>query len=213
MGGTIALLVGQGHEVTLVDMTTGEPTPFGSEETRAKESAAAAEILGVKRVAVGLKNREVTHDISSRHRVAAIYRQLRPEVIFVPYPVDAHPDHLAVTRIAEDARFDGKLTKSAIPGEPWYCKRIIHYFCTHLRFNFPATFCIDISSTIDVKIRALEAYQSQFFTGRSGADQGAVIGYAKGLNSYFGGTINRPYAEPFASTEMMGWSSLDGLVT
>ena len=33
MGGTIALLVAGGHAVTLVDMTTGEPTPFGSEET------------------------------------------------------------------------------------------------------------------------------------------------------------------------------------
>ncbi|HVT81213.1 MAG TPA: PIG-L family deacetylase, partial [Phycisphaerae bacterium] len=32
MGGTIALLVAGGHNVTLVDMTTGEPTPFGSEE-------------------------------------------------------------------------------------------------------------------------------------------------------------------------------------
>ena len=61
MGGTIALLVATGHNVTLVDMTTGEPTPFGSEETRAKEAAAAAAVLGVTRVAAGLKNREVVH--------------------------------------------------------------------------------------------------------------------------------------------------------
>ena len=33
--------------------------------------------------------------------------------------LDAHPDHVAVTRIAEDARFDAKLTKIGIPGEPW----------------------------------------------------------------------------------------------
>jgi hypothetical protein len=34
---------------------------------------------------------------------------------------------VAVTRIAEDARFDAKLTKSAIPGDPWHPKRIIYY--------------------------------------------------------------------------------------
>jgi bacillithiol biosynthesis deacetylase BshB1 len=211
MGGTISLLVAAGHHVTLVDMTTGEPTPFGSEEIRAKEAAAAAKALGVGRIAVGLKNREVVHTVEARHRVAAIYRQLRPEVIFLPYPEDAHPDHLAVTRIGEDARFDGKLTKSAIPGEPWYCKRIIYYFCTHLRFNFPATFCLDITPFWEKKLAAIECYQSQFYTGKMGAESGAVVRYVSTIGSYFGGTINRTYAEPFFTREMLGFTGLDAL--
>jgi bacillithiol biosynthesis deacetylase BshB1 len=211
MGGTISLLVAAGHHVTLVDMTTGEPTPFGSEEIRAKEADAAAKALGVGRVAVGLKNREVVHTVEARHRVAAIYRQLRPEVIFLPYPEDAHPDHLAVTRIGEDARFDGKLTKSAIPGEPWYCKRIIYYFCTHLRFNFPATFCLDITPFWEKKLAAIECYQSQFYTGKMGAESGAVVRYVSTIGSYFGGTINRTYAEPFFTREMLGFTGLDAL--
>jgi bacillithiol biosynthesis deacetylase BshB1 len=211
MGGTISLLVAAGHHVTLVDMTTGEPTPFGSEEIRAKEAAAAAKALGVGRIAVGLKNREVVHTVEARHRVAAIYRQLRPEVIFLPYPEDAHPDHLAVTRIGEDARFDGKLTKSAIPGEPWYCKRIIYYFCTHLRFNFPATFCLDITPFWEKKLAAIKCYQSQFYTGKVGAESGAVVRYVTTIGSYFGGTINRTYAEPFFTKEMLGFTGLDAL--
>src|ERR1700743_2907814 len=94
MGGTIAKLANQGHKVHLVDMTTGEPTPNGSEEIRAKEKAAAAKVLGVERTLVGLKNREVQHTIEARHRVAAIIRVHRPNVLFVPYPIDAHPDHV-----------------------------------------------------------------------------------------------------------------------
>src|ERR1043165_1667786 len=90
MGGTIALLAATKHNVTLVDMTTGEPTPYGSEETRAKESAAAAKILGVTRLAAGFKNREVLYSIETRHRIAALYRQLRPDILFLPYPQDAH---------------------------------------------------------------------------------------------------------------------------
>jgi bacillithiol biosynthesis deacetylase BshB1 len=212
MGGSIALFVAGGHNVTLVDMTTGEPTPFGSEELRAKEAAAAAKVLGVTRLSAGFKNREVTHSVEARHRVAALYRQLRPDILFLPYPHDAHPDHIAVTRIGEDARFDGKLTKSSIPGEPYYCKRILYYFCTHLRINFPATFCLDVTPFWQKKIDAVNCYQSQFYTGRTGADKGAVVGYIENIGKYFGGTLNRPYAEPFFAIEMLGFSSLDALL-
>ncbi len=213
MGGTIALLAAGGHHVTLVDMTTGEPTPFGSEETRAKEAAAAANILGVKRINAGFKNREVFYSLEARHRVAALYRQLRPDILFLPYPQDAHPDHIAVMRIGEDARFDGKLTKSTIPGTPYYCKRIIYYFCTHLRINFPATFCIDISAHWQKKLDAVNCYQSQFYTGRTGEEHGAVVRYVETAGKYFGNTINRAYAEPFYAIEMLGFSGLDGMIT
>ena len=138
MGGTIARLIEQGHRVHLVDMTSGEPTPLGSPEIRQRESAAAAKILGVQRTQLGLVNREVTHDLASRHKLAAVIRVHKPDVLFLPYPVDAHPDHVAVTKIGEDARFDAKLTKSDIPGEPWHPRRIIYYFCTHLRLLISA---------------------------------------------------------------------------
>src|SRR4051812_44767941 len=63
MGGTIAKLQRQGHYVHLVDMTNGEPTPHGSVEIRARESAAAAKVLGVERTLAGLNNREVQHTL------------------------------------------------------------------------------------------------------------------------------------------------------
>src|SRR5215212_6587473 len=122
MGGTIVKLARQGHKVHIVDMTNGEPTPFGSVETRTKEWEAASKILRVERSLLGLKNREVVHDILSRHKTAAVIRQHAPDWLFVPYPLDAHPDHMAVTRICEDARFDAKLTKCDIPGQPCYPK-------------------------------------------------------------------------------------------
>lgn len=36
MGGTIAALLAQGHEVTMCDLTNGEPTPRGTPERRGK---------------------------------------------------------------------------------------------------------------------------------------------------------------------------------
>lgn len=205
MGGTIALLKSLGHAVHLVDMTTGEPTPRGSPEIRARESAAAAQILGVSRTQLGLPNRQVVHSLEARHKLAALIRIHRPQTLFVPFPIDAHPDHVAVTRIAEDARFDAKLTKSSIPGEPWHPKRILYYYCTHLRMNFQPTFCTDISPFMDTKLAACNAYASQF--GPEG-----LPSQVRATNAYFGTRLAVPYAEPFFSHEALGLSSLDHLV-
>ena len=208
MGGSIARFVEQKHRVHLVDMTNGEPTPFGTPEKRAKESAAAAKALGVERTLIGLPNREVVHSIDARHRVAAVIRVHRPDWIFVPFPIDAHPDHVAVTRIAEDARFDAKLTKSKIPGEPWHPKRVIYYYCTHLRMNFQPTFCIDITDQMDKKLAAVAAYESQFGAGNAAF----VPDMVKTLNGYFGGRIGTKFAEPFFSYEALGFAGLDQLI-
>jgi bacillithiol biosynthesis deacetylase BshB1 len=207
MGGTIIKLVKQGHKVHLVDMTNGEPTPHGSPEIRARESAKAAEIMGVGRTLLGLTNRQVTHDIPSRHKLAAVIRQHVPEWMFVPYPIDAHPDHVAVTKIAEDARFDAKLTKTDIPGPPCYPKRIIYYFCTHLRMNFTPNFCIDVTDTLDQKLSAVGAYESQFV-----GNSGYVPDMVRTINGYFGSRIGTKYAEPFFTQEMLGFGGLDQLI-
>ena len=50
MGGTIARLVHEGHDVLVVDLTNGEPTPCGSPERRMQEAAAADAVLGCKRI-------------------------------------------------------------------------------------------------------------------------------------------------------------------
>jgi bacillithiol biosynthesis deacetylase BshB1 len=207
MGGTIARLVEQGHAVHLVDMTDGEPTPLGSPEIRARESAAAAKILGVSRTQIGLVNRQVIHDIPSRHKLAAVIRKFKADVLFLPYLLDAHPDHVAVTRIGEDARFDAKLTKSSIPGEPCYPKRIIYYFCTHLRISFAPTFCLDISQQMEKKLSAVAAYESQFVKNQS-----PVPEMVRTLNGYFGGRIGTKYAEPFFTHETLGFAGIDQLV-
>jgi bacillithiol biosynthesis deacetylase BshB1 len=207
MGGTVLKLAAQGHTVHLVDMTNGEPTPHGSPEIRARESAAAARALGVGRTLVGLTNRQVVHDIESRHKLAAVIRKHRADWLFAPYPIDGHPDHVATSRIVDDARFDAKLTRTDIPGDPWYPKRVIYYFCTHLRMNFPATFCVDISDTIDRKVEAVKCYQSQF-VGASGH----VPEMVRTITAYFGSRIGTRHAEPFFSYEMLGFSGLDQLV-
>jgi LmbE family N-acetylglucosaminyl deacetylase len=149
----------------------------------------------------------VTHDLRSRHALAAVIREHRPDVMVIPFTPDAHPDHVAVTRIAEDARFDAKLTRTAIPGEPWHPKRIIYYFCTHLRLSIVPTFCIDISDTHQTKIAACACYKSQ------GLDRpGGAIEIVTEITSYFGNRIGTTHAEPFYSHETIGLTGLRDLI-
>lgn len=209
MGGTILRLARQGHDVLLLDMTNGEPTPYGSPEARQREWTKAAEILGVKRRLLGLKNREVQHTLEARHAVAAVIREHQAQIVFVPFEQDAHPDHRATTRIVEDARFDAKLTKADIPGEPIYPKWLIYYYATHLRWVADPTFCIDISDVMDEKERAILAYETQFVIPEKNRH---VITWLREMNGYMGSRIGTRYAEPFFTKEPLGLMGLDELV-
>jgi bacillithiol biosynthesis deacetylase BshB1 len=208
MGGTIARLTEQGHDVLLLDMTNGEPTPHGSVALRAKEAAQAAAILGVKRELLDLKNRQVEHTLAARHLVAGAMRRHQASIVFLPYFEDAHPDHVATTRIVEDARFDAKLTKIDLPGQPIYPKWMIYYYCTHLRHVASPSFCLDISNTVEIKERAILAYESQFVTPERNRQ---VVTWLRQMTGYMGSRIGCAHAEPFFMREPLGLTSLDGL--
>lgn len=205
MGGTMAKMASLGHRVHVLDLTNGEPTPHGTVERRGREAAAAAKILGITRSCLGLRNREVAHDLDSRHRLAAEIRRERPDMLFVPYFEDAHPDHRAATLIAEDARFDAKLTKSRIPGEPHWTPRLFHYFATHLKIVPQPSFLIDTSGFDGRRRRAVLAYRSQFVDHQGNR---RVVDGLDAAAKYFGSRIGVDTAEPFFSRECLGLQDL-----
>lgn len=221
MGGTVALLAAQGHNVLLIDMTDGEPTPHGDPMTRAREAQAAARKLSapdnqVRRLLLDLPNRTVQHTIEARHRLAAAIRAHQAQILFVPYPEDAHPDHRAVTRIAEDARFDAKLTGLDLPppagydavGPPIYPRWVFYYFATHLRIVPQPSFLIDTSPHIEQKMAAILAYESQFVVN---VNNRAVVEWIRSGDAYLGSRIGAAAAEPFWCREPLGLTGLGSL--
>jgi len=209
MGGTIARLVEAGHDVLLLDMTNGEPTPHGSPEQREREWTAAAGILSVRRRQLGLVNREVEHTLAARHEVAGVIREHQAQIVFLPHPEDAHPDHRATTRIVEDARFDAKLTKTHLPGNPIYPKWLIYYYCMHLRWVVDPSFCLDISDHLSTKESAILAYESQFVIP---SHNRKVVAWLRQMCGYLGSRIGTDYAEPFFTKEPIGLTGLENLV-
>jgi N-acetylglucosamine malate deacetylase 1 len=207
MGGTIARLLAEGGTVGVVDLTSGEPTPFGTAAKRKKETAAATKVLGLSaRVNLGLKNRALEPTMVNRRKLAEVYRRLRPRVVFIPYWHDAHPDHIAATELAVAARFHAKLTKTDMAGAPHYPPRIVYYYCTHLRRHADVAFVIDVSETMETKIAAVNCYRSQFYDGR-GDEAGGVVEFVRSINHYWGLQIGRAYGEPFAVRETLGIES------
>jgi len=212
MGGAILKFRAEGRRVGVLDLTNGEPTPAGSPEIRARETAAATEILGLDwRENLGLPNRSLESSLDARAKLAGVFRRTRPRWIFAPYWIDAHPDHVAATQLIEAARFWSKLTKTDLPGEPYYPERIWYYYCVHLRLIPQPAFVLDISEFWDRKQAAIACYRSQFLEGKP-ADQPTVIDRLRDQSAVWGWSIGARYGEPFASREPVGLTSLAGLV-
>ena len=198
MGGTVATLVSRGADVLIVDLTDGEPTPHGTHERRLAEAASAAATLGCRRVTLDLPNRSLSDSVEARTALAEVLRAERPEVLFVPYPEDAHPDHRAASRIAEAARFWAKLTKTTMSGEPHYPARIYRYMAVHLRLVREPSFLVDITDALPAKLAALEAYRSQF--GENPGNVGVLALVERTARSW-GDIARTDAAEPFFALE------------
>lgn len=198
MGGTIRSLVERGHPVFLLDLTDGEPTPHGDPQTRRKEAAKSAELLGCDRKILEFPNRYLEDSIQNRKIIAAEIRAIRPDYLFAPYPLDAHPDHIAAGELAQAARFYAKLTKSDIPGEPCYPRRLIYYFPVHIRLRIEPSFVVDIGAHLKRKEAAIRCYESQFL--RAGKE--SYIELIINENLYWGFQSGSRAAEPFFQYEI-----------
>ncbi len=212
MGGTIVRLIEQGWKVGILDLTDGEPTPLGSRAARAAETAAANAALGDPwRKNLGLPNRSLEPTLLHRRALAAVFRQVRPRLVFAPYWEDAHPDHTAATKLVEDARFWSKLSKSDIAGTPFHPSRILYYFSVHLRIVERAAVVIDISDQVNSKVAALQCFRSQLVDNQPAGRPG-VIDLVCDRTRYWGQLVGVRHAEPFASREPIGLQGLDQLL-
>ena len=210
--GAILKLKSEGAKVGVLDLTSGEPTPHGSPEKRAAETAAATTILGLDwRQNLGLPNRSLEATLEARRALAVVIRQTRPKWLLAPYWVDAHPDHIAATQLVEAARFWAKLTKTDMPGEPWHPQRIYNYYCVHLKHAAQPAFVLDISEHWEQKFAAIRCYHSQFVEGRS-TEPPTFLDQLRDEAAYFGRAIGTAYGEPFHCREPIGLSSLQGLI-
>jgi bacillithiol biosynthesis deacetylase BshB1 len=212
-GGTIIRSVRQGLRVGILDLTSGEPTPRGTLERRQQETRAATEVLGITwRGNLGLPNRSLEHTLDARRELAGALRLLRPKVLLAPYWDDVHPDHVAASGLIDAARFWAKLSRTDLPGEPYWPPRIYYYWSIHLRIHPRPSFVMDISDAIDDKMRAIACYESQFTVAQSQTEPPTAFEDIRDRARYWGWAIHRAYGEPFAAREDIGVDGLGALL-
>jgi len=172
VGGTLARLVQQGRRVGIVDLTNGEPTPGSpGPAVRLAESREAARILGVHvRETLTQRNRALFDSFSARVELARVIRRHRPRIVLglaAKTPM-ASPDHWQAVQITDAAVFYARLSKwdDEFGGLPVHLVQKQFWFPLGFSpYDLPhggGRFVVDISLTLELKLQAIRAYQTQF---------------------------------------------------
>jgi bacillithiol biosynthesis deacetylase BshB1 len=221
--GTIINEIAQGKSVAVLDLTQGELGTRGTIDTRYQEAAAAATIMGVS-IRENLKFRDGFFKNDEEHQLALIaaIRKFRPEVILGNVLDDRHPDHGRAGRLIADASYLSGLAKietigqDGQPQEKWRPKLVLHYLQD---WYHEPDLLIDISNVFEQRMKAVEAYSTQFFTSTTGHEGpqtyistpdflDSVIARARML----GKRLGVKYAEGFISQKKIGIRTLDALI-
>ena len=141
-GGTIIKEIHSGKSVGIIDLTRGELGTRGTPEIRDKESASAAQVMGVKiRENLGFKDGFFQNDEEHQLEVIKIIRKYKPKIVLCNAKDDRHIDHPKGADLVSDACFLSGLEKikTKLDGktqQSWRPLNVYHYIpvsYTHLR--------------------------------------------------------------------------------
>ncbi|WP_169081698.1 bacillithiol biosynthesis deacetylase BshB1 [Paenibacillus sp. PL91] len=211
MGGTIAKHVQAGFKVGICDLTEAEMSSNGTVELRKQEAAAASSILGLNmRSNLGLPDRGLEPSKSQIELIVSEIRTFKPRVVFAPYWVDRHPDHVAASQLIEEAVFNAKLRRYMPELPAVQVSQLIYYYINDVD---QVSLIVDISDFHETKRNALMAYRSQFDAAAAGSDRVAtpltnryverveardsLLGQARGWAYAEGFALKRPHAVQF----------------
>lgn len=220
--GTLLVEKNNGKKTGVIDLTAGELGSRGNTETRARESAEAKTILQLDvRENLAMADGFFEHNKENLIQVIEMIRKYQPEVILCNAPEDRHPDHGKGARLLEDAAFLSGLIKiettyEGVPQQAWRPKYVLHYIQD--RYLEP-DFLVDISEHIEVKLKSIKAYKSQFFNAEmSGSGPETYISKPEFLdniinnNRLLGKRIGVAYAEGFITRKKIGIRNFDALI-
>ena len=197
-GGTVAKLTREGKTVIYCILTNGNKgssdrsmTPERLVTIREEEQKNAARVLGVDTVDfLGFPDCELENTRESRMAVTAAIRRNKPDLIICQNPNrtknlgGSHRDHRVAAGIALDCVYPLARDHMAFPElmaqglEPHRVKEV------HMMWWDDPEVVVDITDTMDLKIKALQCHVSQLpdFAGmeKRVRDRGAVLGKPKG---------------------------------
>jgi LmbE family N-acetylglucosaminyl deacetylase len=171
LGGTIARHAGEGDEVT-VAVVTGHGNdgphplwPASVWDAVRGEAREACRILAVKALLFEEVPAVLVADqpVWKLNRVTGgIVERVKPDVLYVPFPFDLHKDHREVFHSLSVAWRSSSATGRGI--REIYCYEVqseTHWNVPYVEPGFLPSRWVDISDTLDAKLKALACYRTQ----------------------------------------------------
>jgi len=218
-GGTLILSARQGLRIGILDLTRGELGTRGTVALRAKEADAAAKILGLSmRENLGLPDGNITVD--GMNALIGVLRRWCPRIVMTHPDRCRHPDHLEAHHLVRNACFYAGLSKLTpnTGASPWRPKHILYF--AEVR-NFDPTFVVDVTSTWERRIEALQCYGSQIHSPayKEGSSEpetyisnAGFMEWVEARARTYGQTIGCTYGEPFQYSGTLGVSDLSAFL-
>ncbi len=226
--GTMLMAKRAEKKTGILDMTRGELSTRGTPELRIKETEAASKVLQLDwRANLNLGDGNISVNRENMLKVVRVIRELRPLIMLTPHTFERHPDHEAASQLAHQASFYAGLAKiettddDGKPQEPHRPLLVMHFMQT---YTFEPKVIIDISDVFEERMKAMNAYDSQFGRGASGRKleskeldtfltQKGFYEWIEARARHFGMIIGAEFGEPFWTQETIGTKDVFSLVT
>ena len=181
-GAMAAMWAAQGHHVKFVSVTNGDTGHWrmgGGElaKRRREEARKAAKILGIEKTEV-LDNHtgELVADVGNRRTLIRLIREWKADIVISHRPNDYHPDHRYTGILVQDTAYLVTVRLNC-PYSPYLAKNP-GYMYFEDRFQDPKPFRADVvvssDETIEKKLGAVTAMESQFIEGGVSGDESMV---------------------------------------
>ncbi len=205
-GGTLLKMARLGYKTGILDLTAGEMGTRGTPETRAKEAAKAAKILGVVwRGTLGVPDSDVQPARQHKLKLARVIRELCPKTVILPYWQARHPDHYHASTLGYEGCFLAGLKQLPIEGDPYRPFKIL-YSTSYA--DVRPTFVVDITKEFEQRRKAILAFGSQFRPAKRAPKSKVFLAIDRledemnQLARHYGQMIGVKYGEPFLTKEL-----------
>jgi len=168
--GTLALLAGKGHRISIVSMTPGDcgSADRGPEEiaaVRREEARQSAQRIQAEYRCAEFRDLSIFVTDSARRKVTGLLREIRPEIVLTSSSADYHCDHEATSALVQDACFAAPAPNYASEGSSAPpLPAIPHlYFVDRIEAGADEQrdFFVDVSSVFPTKRAMLAEHRSQ----------------------------------------------------
>ena len=183
-GGTIVKYTQKGHRLFLHIMTKGGSGADTS--TRAREQEASKVILGAEDIFWGgYEDTLLLVDVELIGKIEKVIKKVKPDFIFCNYPEDTHQDHRHLAQ--------------AVMSATRYIRNVLFYEGPTTQ-NFKPHVFVDISDTLNIKIKALKAHKSQVM--KTNIEGLSIIEVARSSANFRGIQGRVKFAEAFHSLRL-----------